>query len=98
MTELIGTILVLAGVAFFIAGTIGLLRFPDLYTRLHAITKADNSGLGLVAIGLAIQTDHLFKAVVYIIIWILVLFASAIGSHLLASQAYQRGIEPWSKN
>jgi multicomponent Na+:H+ antiporter subunit G len=39
------------GVFFFIAGTAGILRFPDAYSRLHALTKADNLGLGLIALG-----------------------------------------------
>ena len=37
---------------FFLAGTVGLLRFPDTITRLHALTKADNLGLGLIILGL----------------------------------------------
>ena len=41
-----------AGFIFFLAGTVGLLRFPDTLTRLHALTKADNLGLGLVVLGL----------------------------------------------
>ena len=44
-----------AGVFFFFAGTVGLLRFPDTLTRLHALTKADNLGLGLVVLGLVLQ-------------------------------------------
>jgi monovalent cation/proton antiporter MnhG/PhaG subunit len=40
------------GVFFFLAGTVGLLRFPDTLTRLHALTKADNLGLGLIMLGL----------------------------------------------
>lgn len=43
---------VTAGAFFFLAGTMGLLRFPDTLTRLHALTKADNLGLGLVVVGL----------------------------------------------
>ena len=41
-----------AGALFFLAGTVGLLRFPDSLTRLHALTKVDNLGLGLVVLGL----------------------------------------------
>ncbi len=41
-----------AGAFFFLAGTVGLLRFPDSLTRLHALTKVDNLGLGLVVLGL----------------------------------------------
>ena len=46
-----------AGAVFFLAGTVGLLRFPDALTRLHALTKADNLGLGLVVLGLLPHVD-----------------------------------------
>jgi multicomponent Na+:H+ antiporter subunit G len=50
-------LLLAAGAFFFLAGTVGLLRFPDVHTRLHALTKADNVGLGLVTLALALQAD-----------------------------------------
>lgn len=46
-----------AGMLFFLAGSIGVLRLPDLLSRLHALTKADNLGLGLVVLGLTLQAD-----------------------------------------
>jgi len=46
-----------AGMLFFLAGSIGVLRLPDLLSRLHALTKADNLGLGLVVLGLMLQAD-----------------------------------------
>ena len=46
-----------AGAFFFLAGTVGLLRFPDTLTRLHALTKADNLGLGLIVLGLLPHVD-----------------------------------------
>ena len=52
VTDIFTVVAVTAGVFFFIAGTVGLLRFPDTLTRLHALTKADNLGLGLVVLGL----------------------------------------------
>ena len=51
-----------AGVFFFFAGTVGLLRFPDSLTRLHALTKADNLGLGLVVLGLLPRAGSLLDA------------------------------------
>ena len=53
LLEFLSIALVMAGAVFFLAGTVGLLRFPDFYTRLHVLTKADNLGLGLVVLGLA---------------------------------------------
>jgi len=81
---------VLAGLFFFIAGTIGLLRFPDTLTRLHALTKADNLGLGLVVLGLLPQTDGVFAGLKLILVWLLVLLASAAVSQLIARTARLR--------
>ena len=88
-------VLLLAGAAFFLAGTLGLLRFPDLYTRLHALTKADNVGLGLMAAGLALQAESWAAIITIVVIWLLVLLASATGAHLVARGALGKGIPPW---
>jgi multicomponent Na+:H+ antiporter subunit G len=77
-------IAVCAGTFFFLAGTIGLLRFPDSLSRLHALTKADNLGLGLVVIGLLFQTEELFAALKLIGVFLLALLASAAVTQLLA--------------
>ncbi|UCG72407.1 MAG: monovalent cation/H(+) antiporter subunit G [Chromatiales bacterium] len=87
--------LLTAGALFFVAGTIGLLRFPDLYTRLHALTKADNVGLGLVVLGLAAQATSLAAALKLIVIWLLVLLASSSVGHLIARTALRNGVRPW---
>ncbi len=87
--------LLLAGSVFFLAGTVGLLRFPDVYTRLHALTKADNLGLGLVVIGLMLQVESVAAAGELFLIWLLVLTASAAASQLVASWAQARRIKPW---
>ena len=93
----LGTALVLVGMPFFLAGTVGLLRFPDVYTRLHALSKADNVGLGLVCLGLALQAASLAAALKLLLIWVLVLLASASGAALIARTAHGRGIRPWSR-
>lgn len=97
VTELISSVLLLAGALFFFAGTVGLLRFPDVYTRLHALTKADNVGLGLMVLGLALQTESWAVAGKLLMIWILVLLASASVAHLVAKTAQEKGIEPWQR-
>jgi multicomponent Na+:H+ antiporter subunit G len=91
----IGTILIICGLPFFISGTIGLLRFPDIYTRLHALTKADNVGLGLIIFGLSLQADSIWTIARLFLIWLLVLVASASACHLVARNALQKNIQPW---
>jgi multicomponent Na+:H+ antiporter subunit G len=85
--EGIGIVLVLAGAGFFTAGAVGLLRFPDLHSRLHALTKADNVGLGLVAIGLALTAPSAGEAVKLVLLWLVTLTASATATYLLAATA-----------
>jgi len=77
-------IAVSAGAFFFIAGTVGLLRFPDTLTRLHALTKADNLGLGLVVLGLLPLVEWPFGALKLISVWLLVQLSGAIVAQLIA--------------
>jgi multicomponent Na+:H+ antiporter subunit G len=79
-----------AGTFFFLAGTVGLLRFPDSLTRLHALTKADNLGLGLVALGLIPHGDSALSALKLIVIWVLVLLSGGSTSQLIG-RALRRG-------
>jgi multicomponent Na+:H+ antiporter subunit G len=93
--DAVTVLLLVAGALFFVAGTVGLLRFPDVYTRLHALTKADNLGLGLISLGLAIQSTALVDTMKLAMIWMLVLVSSSISCQLIARAARQSGVTPW---
>ena len=80
-----------AGVFFFLAGTVGLLRFPDTLTRLHVLTKADNLGLGLVVLGLLLRVSSPLAGLKLVCVWLLVLLAGAIASQLIARVARRSG-------
>ncbi len=82
--ELATAVLFAAGVLFFLAGSIALLRFPDAQSRLHALTKADNLGLGFVALGAAVQAGNAATALKIMLIWIAVLTGSGLLSGLIA--------------
>ena len=83
--------LVSAGAVFFLAGTVGLLRFPDPLTRLHALTKADNLGLGLIVLGLLPRVEGLSSGFKLVLIWLLALLAGAVASQLIASVEWRAG-------
>jgi len=87
MINILSSILILTGVFFYLAGSIGLLRLPDIYSRLHALTKADNLGLGLLVAGLALHSQDLLMLLKLLLIWLAVLAASATSAHLIARQA-----------
>ena len=91
-------VFIIGGSLFFVAGTVGLLRFPDSFTRLHAVTKADNLGLGLLVAGLVLQAASWQTALKLLLVWVLVLVASATACHLVARAALRKGIEPWRKS
>ena len=95
LTQWLGLGLTLLGMPFFLSGTLGLLRFPDIYTRLHALTKADNVGLGLVTVGAMLQAESWVTALKLLLIWLLILVTSATSCHLVARAALRRGIKPW---
>jgi multicomponent Na+:H+ antiporter subunit G len=81
---------VIAGAFFFLAGTVGVLRFPDALTRLHALTKADTLGLGLVVLGLLPHAGGVVGGLKLLCIWLLVLLSGSVASQLIA-RAVRRG-------
>jgi multicomponent Na+:H+ antiporter subunit G len=90
MIDAIAALLIVSGLGFYLAGSIGLLRLPDLYSRLHALTKAENLGLGLLTAGLALLAQNPFIAVKLVLIWLAVLAASAASAYLIAQHARRR--------
>ena len=94
VADIFTIVAICAGGFFFLAGSVGLLRFPDTFTRLHALTKADNLGLGLVVVGLLPQVDSLSTAFKLVLIWFLVLLGSATVSQLIARAVRREGPKP----
>ncbi len=81
---------VFAGAVFFLAGAVGLLRFPDALSRLHALGKADNVGLGLVVLGLLPQSPDLLTAAKLVAIWLVAQLSAGTVTQLMARVAVRR--------
>jgi multicomponent Na+:H+ antiporter subunit G len=84
ITETFSNLLLLGSLFYFVAGTVGILRFPDALTRLHAVTKADNLGLGFLVLGLLFRAEGFWVGAKLVLIWMLVLLSSASVCYLLA--------------
>jgi multicomponent Na+:H+ antiporter subunit G len=82
--DIFTVVAVSCGAFFFMAGTVGLLRFPDSLTRLHALTKADNLGFGLVMLGLLPLVEWPLGALKLITVWLFALLSGAIVAQLIA--------------
>ncbi|HET9949781.1 MAG TPA: monovalent cation/H(+) antiporter subunit G [Longimicrobiales bacterium] len=89
--------LIAGGLFFMIVGTVGILRMPDVLTRMHAAGMTDTLGaLGLLA-GMALQAGFNLVLVRLVFIWLLLLFTSPISGHALARAALQGGHVPWTR-
>ena len=89
LTDAVTLALLLAGCGFYLAGTVGLLRFPDVFCRLHALTKADNLGLFLICSGLAVHSGEARVVSLLLLIWLVGLLAATVSAHLIARHAHQ---------
>ena len=100
LVHVVVTVLLGAGVFFILVGSIGLLRFPDFYTRLHATGKCDTLGGGLVLLGAGIY--HFFQypetllvpaKLAFLIFFIFI--ANPTATHAIMKAAYKTGVKPW---
>jgi len=96
MVDVTALIVLLAGSLFMFAGTVGMLRLPDVFCRLHALTKAGNLGLMLIAVSLSLHSGRWAVALELGLIWLLALLASTVSAHLIArhSREHTRDPEP----
>ena len=94
--EVLSWISILGGLFFMIVGTIGVVRMPDVYTRLHAAGMTDTMGAGLLLLGMCFQAGLTLVLVRLILIYAFLLFTSPISTHALASAALTGGLEPYT--
>ena len=94
LTDALSWVLLVAGALVVVAGGIGVLRLPDVYTRLHAAGMTDTLGAFLVLMGLALQAGWSLVAVKLIMIWLLLLLTSPVASHALARAALAGDVDP----
>lgn len=80
ITDALGALSITIGVVFFTAVTIGLIRFPDVRSQLHVLTKADNLGLGLVLLGVGILSENLLVTVVLLLVWVVALGSASVSA------------------
>jgi multicomponent Na+:H+ antiporter subunit G len=90
--------LISAGTFFFLTGTIGFLRFPDFYSRMHATGKSDTLGTLLSLVGLALYSGFTLISIKILFIAVFVFLTSPTATHALLRGAFDSGIPPWVKD
>lgn len=96
---------IVGGLFFMLTGTLGIIRMPDVYTRLHAAGMTDTMGAGLLLLGMAFHTiqgiahgesSYWFVLVRLVLVYAFLLFTSPIATHALARAGLAGGVEPWT--
>ena len=92
--DILSWLLLLAGGALGIIGGIGIYRFPDFYSRLHAAGITDTLCAMLILLGLALQAGWTLAAFKLALIFVFLFFTSPTASHALANAALHSGLQP----
>ena len=96
------TLLLICGLIFFTGGTLGILRFPDFYSRLHPAGKLDTFGLvttvGALALYIAFSQGSFLAASKISLIIVFVFITSPTATHAIVDAGVRAGLKPWTKS
>jgi len=92
----VGAILIVVGALFSVLGALGVLRFPDVYTRMHAASKAGPLGAGMILVGAGLSTGDPLIILRTLAGFVFLLLVSPVSTHLLARAAVKSGVAPSS--
>jgi len=84
LIQILAWSLMISGALFFATAAVGMVRFPDIFCRLHAAAKADTTGMGLLCAGLALKSASWSTAALLLVIWLVVMASAAVNCQLLA--------------
>ena len=102
--DIVVIMLTVTGLLFFFATTVGILRFPDFYSRMHAAGKGDTLSSLLILLALALYNFHEFNlanllvAAKILLIVVFIFMASPTATHAITDAGFESGLKPWTKN
>ena len=94
---MIAYLFIFLGLVFMFFGTLGIIRFPDIYTRLQTSSKCDAAGAVALLVGLMVREGLDSLSLRILIILVFLLLTNPVASHAIARSAAIRGIKPWRK-
>ena len=90
----LGSALLLVGAILAVIGTIGVLRFPDFYTRLHAASVTDTAAATLAILGMVLLAPSLAVVFKLAVVWLFLFLTGPTSSHAVANAAHTAGLQP----
>ena len=98
LQNILTIVLACGGLFLMLAGSIGLLRLPDFYTRTHATSKVDTLGVMLILLAFAVYEGTTLTAAKLVLGMVFIALANPIASHALARAAFRLGLHPWKNS
>lgn len=98
LQELLVVGLAASGVFFAVVAAVGVIRFPDIYSRAHAVSKTDTLGVGLVLAAVAIESGSATVTGKILFLFGFVLVTNPTGAHVLTRSSYLSGVTPWQRD
>lgn len=95
--DFLGLALVVCGVIFMFLGSIGIVRLPDFFSRVHAASKVDTVGICIVILGVACIEGISLDAVKVLLAALFIMMTNPVSAHALARSALRTGITPWKR-
>lgn len=97
IVDIISWFCLLVGGFLCVSGAVGIFRFPDFFSRMHAASVTDSLGSGLIILGLVLQTTEWLVISKLLFILLFIFLTSPTSSHALAKAALHSGLRPWTK-
>lgn len=98
LSDLVVGLLIIVGAAFSLVASVGINRFPDVYSRMHAASKAGTLGSGVILLALAVHADDAATVMRAIAGFVFLLLTAPIAAHLLAKASYEAGYKLWDRS
>ena len=95
--EIITAVFLFAGAFFILVAALGLVRFPDLYIRMHAASKSISLGIGCMLIGAIFYFGTVSVVIKSIAIVLFIFLTMPVAAHMISRVAYRRGVKIWEK-
>ncbi len=95
--SIFGTVLIVVGLFFTAFSALGLLRLPDFFTRVHAVSKNETLGITLLLLGLIAHEGASLVSLKLALIAVFVFIANPVGAHVLTRAALRSGLMPWTR-
>ncbi|MCY4581813.1 MAG: monovalent cation/H(+) antiporter subunit G [Chloroflexi bacterium] len=92
-----GDVFIVLGLAFMVITALGLVRLPDFFSRVHAVSKSETLGITLLLLGLILHEGATLLSLKFALILVFVAIANPVGAHLLTRAALRTGQMPWRK-